>query len=99
MGDTTAFVEPETDIWELLEKRMAQAIREDIYAAVSKGQKLQTDFFGFGSYLYRSNPRLWSQVEDEWQDLIFPTMAVEIDVRSQLRRTGLVIRSDKLTSR
>ena len=99
LGDTTAFVEPETDIWELLEKRMAQAIREDIYAAVSKGQKLQTDFFGFGSYLYRSNPRLWSQVEDEWQDLIFPTMAVEIDVRSQLRRTGLVIRSDKLTSR
>ncbi|MGI6082898.1 MAG: Ger(x)C family spore germination protein [Limnochordia bacterium] len=99
LGDTTAFVEPDTDVWESLEKRMAQVIREEIRAAVSKGQLLRTDFLGFGASFYRSNPRLWSQVKDDWQDFVFPTMTVEIDIRTKLRRTGLVIRSDKIASK
>lgn len=96
-GDTTGFIDPEFDgLWASMERRMAEAIKQEIQAAVTKAQELRTDYIGFGTSLYRSNPKLWGQVQDDWQELLLPNMAVEIDVRAKLRRLGLVIRSDRV---
>lgn len=99
LGDTTGLIEPErADLWVSMESRMAEAIREEIRAAVVKAQELQTDYLGFGASLYRSNPKLWEKVKDGWQELLFPDMDIEVDVRAKLRRTGLVTRSDRVTT-
>lgn len=99
LGDTTNLIEPlqDRDLWSSMESRMAEVIRQEIRTAVSRGQELQTDYLGFGTMLYRSNPKLWEQLKDDWQDNVFPEMELEIDVRATIRRMGLVTRSDKVT--
>ena len=80
----------ESEFTRSLDRRLAQAIRNDVRAALDKAQQeLNSDIFGFGNLLYRTQPREWSRLSARWDD-IFPKIQVNIMVDANVRRTGLI---------
>lgn len=75
-----------------LNRRMAQVIRNDMEMAIAKAQSLQADIFGFGYSIYRTRYRDWVKLEDRWPEM-FSKIPVELDVRTNIRRTGLTGKS------
>lgn len=76
--------------WSSLEKKKAEAIRQEILAAVKKAQELNCDVFGFGEAFQRKYPALWKeQLEQNW-DEFFPEIDVEVLVEAKLRRSGMI---------
>ncbi len=80
----------ESELTRSLDRRLAQAIRNDVLLALQTAQQdLNSDVFGFGNLIYRTLPREWSRLENRW-DEIFPRVQVEIKVDANVRRTGLI---------
>lgn len=64
-------------------------------AAVAKAQELDSDIFGFGAELNRTNPEKWAELRERW-DEEFPRVDVQVEVKAKLRRSGLLIRSTQI---
>lgn len=72
-----------------LAKLESEAIKKEVSSALAASQdRLKTDIFGFGSEIYRDNPKYWKTVENNW-DNIFPNVNVKINVKCIVRRPGL----------
>lgn len=71
---------------------IGEQIEQEIAAAIMKAQLLDSDIFGWGRSIYRKNPDLWSQLEDDWPD-IFPGVKTDITVNFEIRRTYLLDKS------
>ncbi|MGI6165963.1 MAG: Ger(x)C family spore germination C-terminal domain-containing protein [Limnochordia bacterium] len=56
---------------------------------LSTAQALNSDIFGFGWMLYRKEYKHWQGMEADW-DEIFPQITLKMDVRADIRRSGLV---------
>jgi len=69
-----------------------ERIKEDINLSIKKAQSLNSDIFGWGRGVYRSNPELWKQLEKDWP-VIFPGIESEITVNFEIRRTYLLDKS------
>lgn len=76
-----------------VETLLADSIRSDIQAALTKGQnELQSDIFGFGFAFFRKYPRLWkSDYAKIWPE-IYPDIPVEVTVKTKILNTGTNIR-------
>lgn len=81
----------ESELTESLNRRMAQAIRNDIEIALKRAQDLESDIFGFGNLFYRLLPEAWEEIEEDWNTL-FTTLPVDIEVKTHVRRAGLITR-------
>lgn len=81
------------EVVEMMEKGLAENIREDISAAITKGQKqLKSDIFCIGFDFYRQDPKLWhSEYEKKWNE-IFPTLQIQINVTAKVIDTGTNLR-------
>lgn len=87
----------QTEYSDSLERRLAQAIRNDLEAGLHKVQKeLKSDNLGLGYILYRTKFREWQKIEHDWEQ-IFPSVQVEVNVDASVVRTGLI--KDPLTIR
>lgn len=76
-----------------LQEAVNKAIEERAFLALRKAQQeLQTDIFGFGEVLHRSNPGYWRQVQDHWNEE-FPRAQVQVQVELKLQRTGMTNRT------
>ncbi len=75
-----------------VEELANQRIKADIAASIFKAQLLDSDIFGWGHGIYRTNPDLWNLVEKDWS-AIFPGIEADITVRFSLRRTYLLDKS------
>lgn len=71
-----------------LEKKWAQQTKKEVQNAISQAQKSQTDIFGFGEALERTNKQEWKKIEKNWGD-IFATSKVEVHVEARIRRPGM----------
>jgi spore germination protein KC len=85
----------DSDLWVFLERQLEEAIKGEAMAAIRKAQELRADIFGFGREVYRTNPRVWKQVKDQWYE-IFAGMEPEIEVSAKIVRSGLKVRSVRL---
>ncbi len=56
--------------------------------AVARCQSLQSDIFGFGDLIHKSNPAYWKQIKDQWRDR-FPTVKVRVTARFTIEQTGV----------
>lgn len=66
------------------------AIKSRIQSALHAAQKeLNADIFQFGSLVYKTYPKYWKKIEDDWGN-IFPDIEVKIDVNSTLKRPGII---------
>ncbi len=72
-----------------IKKIAAIEVRKRIEEVISKSQEFNSDIFGFGNVIYRKHPRIWEEIEDQWDDM-FPELEVNVDVSLNIRRTGLV---------
>ncbi|SHI98143.1 spore germination protein KC [Desulfofundulus thermosubterraneus DSM 16057] len=73
-----------------LEKQLAGAIKQEVMACVTRLQEeYRADALGFGEAVHRKYPRVWRQVEGEWED-VFATMPVTVEVKTVIRRIGLI---------
>ncbi|MGI6226550.1 MAG: Ger(x)C family spore germination protein [Peptococcales bacterium] len=78
------------EAWSSLEKKKAEAIRQEVLTAIKKAQELNTDVFAFGEAFYRKYPTLWQeQIAENWDDF-FPELEVEVLVKAKLRRSGMI---------
>ncbi len=80
--------------WTEMESQMAEAIKREVMAAISKAKELNSDIFGFGAALNRKQPKEWASLKDRW-DLEFQRIDVKLEVEAKLRRMGLVTRSSE----
>ena len=97
LGDAQRFIDPFAwpEVWEVMERRMATVIENEIMATVAKAQELNSDIFGFGAALKRTDTALWQQEKDRW-DETFPYLDVQVEVKADILRSGLTIRSHRL---
>jgi len=73
-----------------LEKQLAGVIKQEVMACVTRLQEeYRADALGFGEAVHRKYPRVWRQVEGEWED-VFATMPVTVEVKAVIRRIGLI---------
>jgi spore germination protein KC len=76
-----------------LEKRAEKDIKDKINAALKVTQnKYESDLFGFGEAIHRSNPEYWKKNKDNWNQL-FTEMPVKVDIDLKIRRTGTIANS------
>ncbi|MGW9606179.1 Ger(x)C family spore germination C-terminal domain-containing protein, partial [Heyndrickxia sporothermodurans] len=76
-------------ILQQLEKNIAKKIKKEMLHAVKIIQKEKTDIFGFGEIFYRKSPDLWKKVDQDWNEIVFPELTVNVKVDVFIRRTGL----------
>ncbi len=84
-------IKKESALTESLKKRMAQVVRNDIELAIKKAKSVKSDIFGFGNAFYRLKYEEWLKMEDNWSE-IFTTIPVEIEVKAEIKRMGMVNR-------
>ncbi len=73
-----------------LEKRAEKDIKDAIIASIDAAQKeYQTDIFGFGDALHRSEPESWKELKKDWNQR-FSNMPVAVDVKVEIPHTGTI---------
>lgn len=72
-----------------MEKAIEKEIKKEIEGTIRFAQENRTDIFGFGEVVYRSDPKAWKKLKQDWNELYFPELEVEVKVDAFIRRTGL----------
>lgn len=81
-----------------VEKAANKEIEKQISLSIAKGQQVNSDFLGFGRYIYRYKPKYWQEIADDW-DKIYPNVATNIEVESTLYRSNLIFNDIFLTNK
>ena len=68
----------------------SRKLEQEITKSNQRAQAMQADFFNFGRELQLTYPDTWQMVQKEWADQVFPEVTVEVAVKTQLNRTGLI---------
>ncbi|ADL13052.1 Ger(x)C family spore germination protein [Acetohalobium arabaticum] len=72
-----------------LDQRFAQVIKNEIINGLQKSQQYQADIFGFGETIRNKYPQEFKEKQDNW-DQIYSKLPVTIEVKSNIRRPGMV---------
>ncbi|MGI9952228.1 Ger(x)C family spore germination protein [Moorellaceae bacterium AZ2] len=73
----------------VLEDALRRELDRRVQAALNKAQKeLKVDIFGFGEVLHREEPKLWRQVQDNWNE-VFAGAEVRVESQMEVRRVGM----------
>lgn len=78
--------------WDALKSAFEQAVAGEIMAAVSKAKELNSDIFGFGAALRRSDHKTWTKVKDSWES-VFRNAVVRVEVETSLEHSARALRS------
>lgn len=70
-----------------LEKAYRKRIKTEVMDSVKEAQELNSDIFGFGEAIHKSNPKYWKKVKSDWNTQ-FADLQVEVKVDTYIRRTG-----------
>ncbi|MGA4515731.1 spore gernimation protein GerC [Solibacillus silvestris] len=74
------------ELEKIYEKEATRIINETIDVLQ---QEYQSDIFGFGEAIHRSNPQEWDQIKENW-DEEFSDLTVNVKVDMKIRLTGTV---------
>ena len=56
--------------------------------AVARCQSLNSDVFGFGDMIHKTDPAFWKQISDRWRDY-FPGVKVQVTAKFTIENTGV----------
>ncbi|MDI2588909.1 Ger(x)C family spore germination protein [Psychrobacillus sp. NEAU-3TGS] len=74
----------------ILEKAYEKAVEETInHSIISVQEKYETDIFGFGNAIHRSNPKEWKTMKKQWNQH-FTDLAANVKVDVKILKTGTV---------
>lgn len=71
-----------------IEAAAEKELERQINMTIRKAQSLNSDIFGWGYSVYRTDPETWKTIEPEWNQR-FPNMPYEVSVKFELRRSYL----------
>ncbi len=74
---------------ERLEALINGEVKRRCSLAVKKAQHLKADVFGFGDLIHRSEPEVWKEISDSWED-IFADLEVKISAEFKVEQPGLI---------
>lgn len=78
-----------SEIMEDMEKAVNEYIESEISGTLDRLQKdYNADAIGILEYLYKFHPKIYNEVEEDW-DSIFPTIDIDVEVDVKIRRRGL----------
>ncbi|MDF2545361.1 MAG: hypothetical protein K0R93_259 [Anaerosolibacter sp.] len=76
-----------------IEEETAQVIKSQILQAINVSKnKYNSDIFGFGAALHREYPKIWRQVQDDW-DRQYQKATVDVTVEFKIKQLGLIGKS------
>lgn len=72
-----------------VEKGFADQFTRQVEAAYYKQQKVKADISDLGWLVYRQHPQYWKKIKDRWDDEVFPTVPLEVNIKVIVRRPGM----------
>ncbi len=72
-----------------MEQAIGKKIEKDLKMAIERAKKNRTDILGFGEVIHRTRPNQFKKFKQEWNDVYFPKLEVDITVEAYIRRAGL----------
>lgn len=76
------------EIQSKIQDEIEKQIEDEIKLAINKAQNdFKCDIFGFGNVLYKSHPKQWNKVKNNWNE-VFTHAKFKINVKATYRRTG-----------
>lgn len=77
----------------VIEKSASDALKKNMRLVIEEIQtNFKSDALGFGNMIYRKDPKLWSQLSNNW-DILFPTLEVEIDSKVKIVNSAAIKKS------
>lgn len=70
-----------------IEKQVNKEIKKLINKAILLAKKHKTDIFGFGSLVYKKNPKFFNEIKN-WDDDYFPNLKIDINSKIVLINKG-----------
>ncbi len=75
--------------WKMVEELGAREIERRCLAASGKIQELESDVLGFGDKIHRTNPEIWKEIKDNWEE-IFPNVTINVKAELKVKQTGVL---------
>jgi spore germination protein KC len=72
------------------EEKAARQLEKEIKDGITAAQKLNSDVFGFGEILRRSDRRSWKKFKGDWNET-FAQAEVDVQVKMEINGTGMLI--------
>ncbi|MGM0834829.1 MAG: Ger(x)C family spore germination protein [Bacillota bacterium] len=76
------------DVLNQVIKNLNKKIKKDVSEGIIFAQNAQSDIYGFGEILHRSDPKQWKKLENNWNEA-FASADIEITVKTYLYGTGM----------
>lgn len=75
-------------------KEMEEALNGEVKKEIDRTleviqKKYKADAIGVGEYISNFHPKLWKQIEKDWEE-IFSQMEIDVNIDTKIRRRGLV---------
>lgn len=77
----------DSKVIEEIKNKDIEKIKEYVNKAIDLAKKNKTDIFGFGNYVYKND---YKNYNENWDELIFPNLDVEINVDLKLQAKGSI---------
>ncbi len=71
-----------------VQKRAEKVVKAYIESSIKEAQKYKSDIFGFGENISRSDPKVWKQVQGDWDEL-FAKANVNVTVKVKIEEIGM----------
>ncbi len=75
------------DVYTLLIQEATKKIEQRVYTTFDKTKLLNTDIYGFGGAFHIKYPKLWNNIQQQWNEL-YPQMQLVLSVNVKLTGTG-----------
>lgn len=89
IGETACDIDLTSEVIHIFERRLAEAVENEIQSAIERAKLLGSDIFGFGRMFRRKYNRVWNESLREHWDVLFRELEVTIHVTSYIRKSGL----------
>lgn len=77
------------DTMQDLRQRAAESIRKEIQKAITKAQKVESDFLGIGEQVRVGYPQEWQDMK--WSQ-VFPTVEINVEVNVDIQEAAMTLR-------
>jgi Ger(x)C family germination protein len=72
-----------------VEQSLAAEFTRQVEAAYYKQQEVKAEVCDLGWLVHRQHPQYWKQIKDRWDDEVFPTVPLEVNIKVVIRRPGM----------
>jgi len=72
-----------------IEQQLTDEFTRQTYAAYHGLQAMKADCVDLGLLVHREQPQYWKKVKDRWDDEIFPTVPLDVNIKVVIKQPGM----------